>query len=162
LHGAGSRPFGDLQLRERRPRASRKPEPTDVVVGHNIRILRLERKMSQSELAERLGVTFQQVQKYEHGTNRVGGGRLHRIADAFGVPLKELFRGAPEGHEAPAGPSPLRFLAQPQALRLVKAFDRIEHPRLRRVLVGVVEMVAPPAPQPERRRRAPGAKQGAG
>ena len=144
-----------------RPRASRKPDPTDVVVGHNIRILRLERRMSQTDLGDRLGVTFQQVQKYERGANRVGGGRLHRIADAFGVPVKELFRGAPEGHEAPAGPSPLRFLAQPQALRLVTAFDRIAHRKLRQVLVAVVETAAPPVAHGGRRRRA-AAKQEAG
>jgi hypothetical protein len=85
-----------------------------------------------------------------------------RIADAFGVPVKELFRGAPGGREAPAGPSPLRFLARPQALRLVTAFERIEQPALRDVLVAVVEIAAPPSPHPAKRRRARGAKQEAG
>jgi transcriptional regulator with XRE-family HTH domain len=147
-----------IQLRAPRQRASRKADATDAVIGHNIRILRLERRMSQEALAERIGVTFQQVQKYERAANRVGSGRLHRIADTFGVPVKELFRGAPGGREAPAGPSPLRFLAQPKALRLVTAFERIRHRDLRDAIVAVVETAARPA-----KRRGPhGASRDAG
>src|SRR5437764_471202 len=76
--------------------SSRAPDSVDVLVGKNIRVHRLIRKMSQMALAERLGVTFQQVQKYENGVNRVGGSRLKSIADAFALPIAALFDdGAP-------------------------------------------------------------------
>src|SRR5215510_9331927 len=73
------------------PRSSPKePDAVDALVGHNIRIQRHARRMSQTALAERLGVTFQQVQKYEGGVNRVGAGRLTRIAAVLGVPVTAL------------------------------------------------------------------------
>ena len=65
----------------------KRPDPVDVEVGHRIRIQRLSRGMSQTALANHLGVTFQQVQKYEKGVNRVGAGRLTRIAEVLGIPL---------------------------------------------------------------------------
>ena len=66
------------------------PDPVDVQVGSRIRLFRLEAQMSQTDLAEQLGVTFQQVQKYEKGVNRVGAGRLTKIAAALRVPVSEL------------------------------------------------------------------------
>ena len=66
------------------------PDPVDVQVGSRIRLLRQGAQMSQTDLAEQLGVTFQQVQKYEKGMNRVGAGRLTKIAAALGVPVSEL------------------------------------------------------------------------
>jgi transcriptional regulator with XRE-family HTH domain len=68
--------------------------PIDVLVGQNIRICRLQQKFSQTELGRRIGVTFQQVQKYEKGANRVGASRLSQIADTLGVPLVALFDGS--------------------------------------------------------------------
>ena len=65
----------------------------DDLVGRNIRLLRLNRGMMQAELAEALGVTFQQVQKYESGKNRIGAGRLFAIAGLFGVPVSAFFEG---------------------------------------------------------------------
>ena len=59
----------------------------DVAIGQQIRVFRMQAKMSQTELADKLGVTFQQVQKYEKGTNRVGSGRLPQLAAALGVPI---------------------------------------------------------------------------
>lgn len=120
----------------------RAADAIDAVVGHNIRIQRMARRMSQKELAERIGVSFQQLQKYEQGFNRVGASRLFRLADVLSVPIKELFRGAPGGREHPEGPSPLRFLAQPKAFRLVRAFDQIHDRAARDVIVTLVETVA--------------------
>ena len=71
----------------------KRPDPVDVEVGHRIRIERLSRGLSQTALANQLGVTFQQVQKYEKGVNRVGAGRLTRIAEVLGVPVATFFSG---------------------------------------------------------------------
>src|SRR5690348_1507474 len=66
------------------------PDPIDVEVGRRIRLQRLARGLSQTELGNELGVTFQQVQKYEKGANRVGAGRLSRIAEALDVSVSQL------------------------------------------------------------------------
>ena len=71
----------------------KRPDPVDVEVGHRIRIERLSRGLSQTALANQLGVTFQQVQKYEKGVNRVGAGRLTKIAEVLGVPVSTFFSG---------------------------------------------------------------------
>ena len=71
----------------------KRPDPVDVEVGHRIRIERLARGLSQTALANQLGVTFQQVQKYEKGVNRVGAGRLTKIAEVLGVPVGSFFSG---------------------------------------------------------------------
>jgi transcriptional regulator with XRE-family HTH domain len=117
--------------------AGKRATPTDVLVGNNIRICRLQREMSQGELGRRIGVTFQQVQKYENGANRIGAGRLMQVAGVLGVPLSALFDGV-----ATAGNSGLRsareMLARPRALRLLQAYDRI---RDRRVALAVLALV---------------------
>src|SRR5438045_9667145 len=77
----------------------KRPDPVDIEVGHRIRIERLARGLSQTALASQIGVTFQQVQKYEQGVNRVGAGRLARIAEVLAVPVAFFFDGA-------AGPKP--------------------------------------------------------
>src|ERR1700745_430882 len=69
------------------------PSAIDVAVGHNVRIWRMSKGLSQAQLANRLGVTFQQVQKYEAGANRIGTGRLVKIAAILGVPISALFQG---------------------------------------------------------------------
>ena len=69
-------------------------QPVDSLVGERIRLLRKRRNMSQTDLGKALGVTFQQVQKYENGKNRVGASRLHQVATALNVPITELFDGA--------------------------------------------------------------------
>src|SRR5579864_2792761 len=95
------------------------PDPLDVMVGAKIRIFRTERGMSQSELAGKIGVAFQQVQKYEKGINRVGASRLSRIAAVLGISIGDLFE-APG--EKPANPkSPFRLLAERDALRVLTA-----------------------------------------
>ena len=117
------------------------PHQTDVVVGRNIRIWRLEKKMSQTELANRLGLTFQQVQKYESGANRVGASRLMQISEALDVPIHSFFEGA--GTEtATETDSPMSLVADAQALRLVRAFAGIDDGSLRRSVVNLVEGIA--------------------
>src|SRR5712671_5841663 len=75
--------------------SKRRANASDAVVGRNIRTYRFARRMSQSKLGAAIGVTFQQVQKYENGTNRVGSGRLVLVAKALQVPLAALFKGVP-------------------------------------------------------------------
>ena len=78
----------------------RRRDAVDMLVGQNIRILRQDRRMSQTELGRKIDVTFQQVQKYENGTNRVGSGRLFKIASSLDVPITAFFEGA---HQTASG-----------------------------------------------------------
>ena len=130
----------------------KRPDPVDVEVGHRIRIERLARGLSQTALANQLGVTFQQVQKYEKGVNRVGAGRLTKIAEVLGVSVSTFFTGkeileseqAKDSGEA----SPLRLLSVNGAFRLLRAYADIEDTDLRRSLVDLVEQISarqPPA-----------------
>jgi transcriptional regulator with XRE-family HTH domain len=98
--------------------------------------------MSQTDLAARIGITFQQVQKYEKGTNRVGSGRLASIANAFGLPVAALFDGTPVGRRHAREPSALRLIAAKEPLRLVQAFALIKNRSLRHSIVALVETVA--------------------
>jgi transcriptional regulator with XRE-family HTH domain len=125
----------------------RRSDANDAAVGHNIRVQRLARKMSQTRLAGQIGVTFQQLQKYELGTNRVGAGRLVRIAAALDVPVTVLFDGVAPNRKADA-PLPSRLLASAYPLRLAPAFAAIEDRGVRRALLAVAEgVVARAAPR---------------
>src|SRR3979411_2463611 len=96
----------------------------DKIIGRNIRLHRLAKKMSQTELGEKLGVSFQQIQKYENGTNRVGSGRLFQIAAILGLHVSTFFRGG-EGRQGPPDTGLLDLLAEPQSARLIRAFSKI-------------------------------------
>jgi transcriptional regulator with XRE-family HTH domain len=129
--------------------ARRGPDAVDKLVGRNIRVLRLAKGLSQTELADELGVTFQQVQKYEKGTNRIGASRLQQISHILQVPVAFFFEGAPNLHGSTEGmkeaPSPAYvsdFLATSEGLSLTKAFMRIKEPKLRRRIVDLVEEIA--------------------
>src|SRR5438105_2549305 len=119
--------------------AKRSPLPIDVLVGQNIRICRLQKGLSQGELGRRIGVTFQQVQKYEKGANRVGASRLTQIADVLGVPIPTLFDGAPSVGQAPPEQSPRYLLPKPHSLRLLQGFDRIDNDATRLAVLHLVE-----------------------
>ena len=97
--------------------------------------------MSQTELADRVGLTFQQIQKYESGANRVGAGRLMEIAAALKAPIRAFFEGV-ELKDATNTRSPVDLIADSQALRLVRAFAEIDDSQLKRSLVSVVELIA--------------------
>jgi transcriptional regulator with XRE-family HTH domain len=126
------------------------PNPIDRHVGSRVRMRRMMISMSQEKLGERLGITFQQVQKYEKGTNRIGASRLQQIASILGVPVSFFFEGAPGGEATAAGfaesgnPAYVSdFLATSEGLALSKAFMKVSDPKLRRRIVDLVEaMVA--------------------
>jgi len=123
----------------------KRPDPVDVEVGHRIRIERLARGLSQTALANQLGVTFQQVQKYEKGVNRVGAGRLTKIAEVLGVPVGSFFSGkevldSEVGKDADQA-SPLKLLTVSGAFRLLRAYSEIEDTNLRRCIVDLVEQI---------------------
>ena len=119
----------------------RSPDPIDAIVGHNLRIHRLRRGLSQTELADQLGVTFQQVQKYERGTNRIGSGRLFRIGEFFDLPVEQFFDGVKEARRR-GGKSSLALIAGRQSFRLLEAFSRIGNQRFKSALVVLAETVA--------------------
>ena len=123
---------------------SKKPDLIDVEVGQRIRIQRLAAGLSQSELAERIGVTFQQVQKYEKGMNRVGAGRLTKIARVLNVAVGSFFDGRQEIEQVALQgfDSPLAAMAQPYAYRLLRAYATISDPDLRQTIVEFVERTA--------------------
>jgi transcriptional regulator with XRE-family HTH domain len=105
--------------------------------------------MSQEKLGEALGLTFQQVQKYEKGTNRVGASRIQQISEILQVPISFLFEGGPsgvasvEGYGEGASPAYVSdFLATSEGLALTRAFTRIADPKLRRSIVDLVEQIA--------------------
>jgi transcriptional regulator with XRE-family HTH domain len=126
--------------------SAKRPDPLDAMVGVKIRIFRNHRGLSQSDLAEKIGVAFQQVQKYESGANRVGASRLSRIAAALGISIGELFE--PPQHKSPNSKSPFHLLAERDALRVLKAFARMTDPRVRRAVARLVESVADQQPEP--------------
>jgi transcriptional regulator with XRE-family HTH domain len=121
--------------------ARKTPRPVDVLVGQNIRLLRLRRGLSQTELGRRIGLTFQQIQKYEKGANRVGAARLAQLADALGVSLTSLFDGRPTAARTDETLSAGALLTRPHSMRLVQAFDSIEDKALQLTLLQLIESV---------------------
>ena len=129
--------------------AKKTPNPIDRHVGSRVRMRRMMLAMSQTDLGDALGLTFQQVQKYEKGTNRVGASRLQHISHVLQVPVAFFFEGAPHQPGQPKGlgeaPSPayvFDFLATSDGLALTKAFMRIKESKLRRRIVDLVEEIA--------------------
>jgi transcriptional regulator with XRE-family HTH domain len=125
------------------------PNPVDKHVGSRVRMRRMMLTMSQEKLGDALGLTFQQVQKYEKGTNRIGASRLQQISQILQVSVSFFFEGAPNIHAEPDGmqeaPSPAYvsdFLATSEGLALTKAFMRIKEPKLRRRIVDLVQEIA--------------------
>jgi len=130
--------------------AKKAPNPTDKHVGARVRMRRMMLGMSQEKLGDALGLTFQQVQKYEKGANRIGASRLQQISSILQVPVSFFFEGAPQaaGHTASGfadAPSPAYvsdFLATSDGLALTKAFMGIKDTKLRRRIVDLVEQIA--------------------
>ena len=121
--------------------AKRNARPVDVLVGQNIRLCRLQQGLSQTELGQRIGLTFQQIQKYEKGANRVGAGRLTQIADALRIPLGTLFDGRPTDARADHELQPGALLADPHSLRLLQAFDTIGDRKRQMAILHLVDAV---------------------
>ena len=127
--------------------AKKAPNPIDKHVGSRVRMRRMMLSMSQEKLGDALGLTFQQVQKYEKGTNRIGASRLQQIAHILQVPVSFFFEGAPHSpgsgmSEAPSPAYVADFLATSDGLSLTKAFMRIKSSKLRRRIVDLVEQIA--------------------
>src|SRR5690348_17280683 len=121
--------------------------PIDVQVGNRVRLRRMLIGMSQEKLGELLGLTFQQVQKYEKGVNRIGAGRLFQVAHILGVPIDYFYEGvsgvqdgAP-GFAEPGGASPpvMEFLSSGEGLQLSLAFMRIRDPKVRKRVLDLVK-----------------------
>ena len=127
----------------------RKTDAYDRAVGLRVRSLRLSRRMSQADLGESLGLTFQQIQKYENGVNRIGAGRLQRIAEIFEVPVAALFGAS--GREGRAGVDPFEGLRTPGAVQLLEAYGRIGDRVIRRAFLRFAEQVAVTAQRSNRR-----------
>ena len=130
-------------------RAPKRPSFIDIAVGRNVRIWRMAKGLSQAQLARRLGVTFQQVQKYEVGANRIGTGRLVRIAAILAIPVAALLEETAGAN--PAG-SLLALIDDRRSFRLAHAFATIEDRTARLSIVNLVEKIAAAVPQPKRRR----------
>src|SRR5499426_1099855 len=139
-------PVGSPSRGRGRFMSAKSPDAIDRLVGRNICIQRLAKGLSQTDLAAQLGVSFQQVQKYERGANRIGAGRLVRIAGTLDVSLLTLFEGI-DGAHGPDGPSPQALLAQPLHLSLVQAFSRLDDREVRRALVSLVRHMAQHCPR---------------
>jgi len=131
--------------------AKRITNPVDKHVGSRVRMRRMMLGLSQEKLGDALQppVSFQQVQKYEKGTNRISASRLQQSAHILQVPVAFFFEGAPPVAGRPKGlseaPSPAYvsdFLATTDGLALTKAFTRIEDAKLRRRIVGLVKEIA--------------------
>jgi transcriptional regulator with XRE-family HTH domain len=126
---------------------ARRADSRDAEVGRRVRSRRLECRLSQTELADRIGVTFQQVQKYEKGVNRIGAGRLQRISEALEVPISFFFgggaTGAPAARETSGnGESIFGFMQTSGSVRIVKAFHKIRSRKARQLLVEMAEELA--------------------
>jgi transcriptional regulator with XRE-family HTH domain len=123
-------------------KTGKRPNPTDIYVGSRIRMRRKMLGLSQEKLGERLGITFQQIQKYEKGTNRVGASRLQAMSDALEVPVSYFFPDAPTpgegGLKEDGATFMMDFMSTSEGLDLSRAFTRIRSPKIRRKVVELV------------------------
>ncbi len=125
----------------------KRPNPTDIHVGSRVRMRRKMMGMSQEKLGEKLGITFQQIQKYEKGTNRIGASRLQRISEILEVPVSYFFPdqasdAAPGMAEEGGSDYVVDFLSTAEGLELNRAFARIKDVKVRRKVIELVRAVA--------------------
>jgi transcriptional regulator with XRE-family HTH domain len=124
--------------------AAKTPNPIDVHVGERVRIARTERKISRIALGEALGLTLQQIQKYEKGTNRIGASRLQRICAVLEIPVSFLFEGT-LGSSPREGGMPqdiIDFMKSEEGVRFVAAFERITDRKMRRGIARLANRIA--------------------
>lgn len=128
----------------------------DAQVGNRVRLRRMLVGMSQEKLGEMLGLTFQQVQKYEKGVNRIGAGRLYRVAQILGVSVSYFYEDVVE--QSPmtppvandrATPSAVEFLSSNEGMQLTLAFMRIREPKVRRRVIDLVKSLADGETEPQ-------------
>lgn len=132
-------------------RGARRANPIDVHVGSRVRLRRMLLGMSQEKLGEHLGLTFQQIQKYEKGINRIGASRLFDLSQVLGVPVQYFYEELPAGvaesgaagfGERPSENYTVEFLGSREGLELNKAFARIGDLRIRRAIVELIRSLA--------------------
>ena len=123
---------------------TKKTNPIDAQVGNRVRIRRMLIGMSQERLGDLLGLTFQQVQKYEKGVNRIGAGRLFEIARILGVPIDFFYDGVGAALENPAEGTPpvMEFVSSGEGLQLSLAFMKIKDPKVRKRVLDLVKSLA--------------------
>jgi transcriptional regulator with XRE-family HTH domain len=141
--------FLDPEAMSNTVRSKKAPNPIDQHVGSRVRMRRMMLAMSQTDLGNALGLTFQQVQKYEKGTNRIGASRLLHISHILQVTVSFFFEGAPSvpgtplaTEMAPSLAYVTDFLTTADGLALTKAFMRIKNTKLKQRIVEVVEEIA--------------------
>ncbi len=127
------------------------PNPIDVHVGNRVRMRRMLVGMSQEKLGQKLGLTFQQIQKYEKGANRISASRLFQMSQILGVPVQFFFEDLPQqkNDDTPDGMGEARdqgsimdFLGSSEGLQLNRQFARIENPAVRRSIIELVRSLA--------------------
>ncbi|MBB6261145.1 transcriptional regulator with XRE-family HTH domain [Paenochrobactrum gallinarii] len=130
----------------------KKPNPIDIHVGSRIRLRRNMLGFSQEKLGESLGITFQQIQKYEKGTNRVGASRLQAISSILNVPVSFFFEDAPGSETQAAGFAEdndstyiVDFMNSNEGVQLTRAFTKITDPKIRRKIIDLVKTLDPEA-----------------
>jgi transcriptional regulator with XRE-family HTH domain len=150
----GREPTAPGGVEDRLETQGRKPNPMDIHVGSRVRLRRMVIGMSQEKLGEKMGLTFQQIQKYEKGTNRIGASRLYQLSLILDVPVQFFFEDAPismTGRNA-AGVSGfaeskteaflLDFLNSRDGLELNRAFVKITDPKVRKRVVELVRALS--------------------
>ncbi|NKB50725.1 MAG: helix-turn-helix domain-containing protein [Rhizobiaceae bacterium] len=134
------------------------PNPIDVHVGSRVRLRRTMAKLSQEKLGDALGVTFQQIQKYEKGTNRIGASRMQKISETLNVPISFFFEDAPGSksnsdspgmEEAGSANFVMDFLSSAEGIELNRAFVRIPNAAIRRRIIDMVRTIAEETGEPE-------------
>lgn len=143
----------EAHIEESEDRSSRRPNPVDIHVGSRVRFRRMLLGMSQERLAEQLGLTFQQIQKYEKGINRIGASRLYDLSQILGVPIQFFYEEAPgtvdsshadhgSGSERPSESYIVEFLSSRDGLELNRAFVRIADSKVRRAIIELTRSLA--------------------
>ena len=118
-------------------------QAVDKIIGRNLRAFRLQKNMSQEQLAAAVKLTFQQVQKYEKGTNRISGSRMAQFCQVLNVTPNDFFKGVPGiNHKAGGGALDTSFLATKEGVAISRAFPKIEGRNLRRLVVALIESLA--------------------
>jgi transcriptional regulator with XRE-family HTH domain len=120
------------------------PSPVDVQVGRQVRLYRTVAGLSQTQLADAIGLTFQQIQKYERGSNRISASKLVRIADVLGTPVPAFFEGAEDSPPTPRD----RIMLRREAIELSRAYERIANPKLRDGLMELFRTLGEQLPGP--------------
>jgi transcriptional regulator with XRE-family HTH domain len=138
--------FRPAKLFEKRVR-KKQANPIDIQVGNRVRIRRMLIGMSQERLGDLLGLTFQQVQKYEKGINRIGAGRLYEVSRILNVPVNFFYEGVNEvtgqpGAGEPEGAPVMDFVSSGEGLQLSLAFMKIKDAKVRKRVLDLVKSLA--------------------